>query len=84
MKRKKQSIAITTGQALDLLAMTFRAMLTIIEQQRHIEEQKKQLAAKTQKPTNVLKPEHLDLSWIDTIVIKGRTNHSHTDQTTEP
>lgn len=84
MKRNKQRIAITTEQALDLLAMTFRAMLTIIEQQKQIEEQQKQLAAKTQKQTNVPKPEHLDLSWIDTIVIKGRTNHSHTDQTKEP
>lgn len=84
MKRNKQRIAINTEQALDLLAMTFRAMLTIVEQQKQIEEQQKQLAAKTQKQTALLKLECLDLSWLDEIVITRRTDHSHTDQTKEP
>jgi hypothetical protein len=83
MKRNKQRIAINTEQALDLLAMTFRAMLTIVEQQKQIEEQQKQLAAKAQKQTDVLKPEYPDLSWLDEIFGAKQTDSLQTDQTEE-
>lgn len=86
MKRNKQRIAINTEQALDLLAMTFRAMLTIVEQQKQIEEQQKQLAAKApkQKQTDVLKLKLIDLSWLDEIFGTKQTEGLQTDQTEEP